>query len=336
MNPTTHRILNNPALLAARERQFARLSALYAGERLAEPFYLYGVRGKAEADPYTEPERWLDQALDDLAAQADLLRDERVFRPLVIEFGPYGVHYIDKMLGADVFELEPGNWQAHYLDAPIGSLQPPDLDRDPTWALSRRVAEAFLAADVSVPLFGLPTIASVLNIAVNLYGQEILAAMLTQPEAAAHDLRVIHELLCTLHRWYREHIPMAQLQPVIGWARTQPPGFGQLCGCTTQLVSREQYARFIAPLDAGLLAVYPHGGMIHLCGAHTQHLATWAAMPELRAVQLNDRAADDLAIYHRGLREDQMIYVNPYEDMPVARILEITAGRRTIIVAEPS
>ena len=32
-------------------------------------------------------------------------------------------------------------------------------------------------------LFGLPTVASVLNIAVNLYGDRILLAMLTEPEA---------------------------------------------------------------------------------------------------------------------------------------------------------
>ena len=66
-----------------------------------------------------------------------------------------------------------------------------------------------------MPLFGLPTIASALNTAVNLYGQRILMAMLDGPEAAQHDLRVINDLLCTLHRWHPERLPLDQIQPVV-------------------------------------------------------------------------------------------------------------------------
>lgn len=312
-----------------------RLAALYGGTRLARPFRLWGVRGKGRADPYRDPDRWTTEALDDLAAQAEFLRDTEVFRPLTFDFGPYGVHLIDRMFGAHVFELGPGNWQAHTLTSRTGELRPPDLGSDDTWRLAQRIAEAFLSARVAVPLFGLPTIASALNIAVNLYGQEILVAMRTEPAAARHDLAVINDLLCALHRWYLQHLPLAQLQPVIAAFRTQPPGFGQLCGCTTHLVSASLYRDLVAPLDDALLSVYPHGGMIHLCGAHAQHIPTWQAMPSLRAVQLNDRAADDLELYYRGLRDDQIIYVNAYEGMPVNRILAITGGHRTVIVADP-
>lgn len=313
----------------------ARLAALYGGLCLDPVFYLNGYNGVGQADPYTEPERWVEEALDDLAANASCLLDALTFRPLVIEFGPYGVHFIDRMFGADVFDLDgTRNWQVHYLDTPVGQLQLPDLERDETWALARRVALAFLDAKVSVPLFGLPTVASVLNIAVNLYGQRILMAMLDEPKAAHHDLRVINDLLCTLHRWYLERLPPDQIQPVVGRARTQPPGYGQLCGCTTQLVSASQYRAFIAPLDDQLLSVYPHGGMIHLCGIHTQHIPTWREMHSLRAVQMNDRALDDLEIYYRELRDDQILYANPYDRMPIERILKITGGRRTVVVAD--
>jgi hypothetical protein len=335
MKAKTIDILNDPRLLEARASQFVRLGALYAGERLEDVFYLNGYNGVGQADPYAEPERWVEEALDDLAENASRLLDARTFRPLVIEFGPYGVHFIDRMFGADVFDLDGArNWQVHYLDAPVGQLQPPDLERDETWALARRAALASLGAGVSVPLFGLPTIASVLNIAVNLYGQRILAALLDEPEAARHDLGVISDLLCTLHRWYLERLPLEQLQPVVGGTRTQPPGYGQLCGCTTQLVSASQYRAFIAPPDDQLLSVYPHGGMIHLCGRHTQHIPAWREMTSLRAVQMNDRAVDDLAIYYRQLREDQILYANPYDKMPVQRILRITGGRRTVVVSD--
>jgi len=33
--------------------------------------------------------------------------------------------------------------------------------------------------------------------------------------------------------------------------------------------------------------------MIPLCGHHTHHIAAWHGMPELGAVQINDRTAED-------------------------------------------
>ncbi|MCC6445627.1 MAG: hypothetical protein IT210_19495 [Armatimonadetes bacterium] len=66
--------------------------------------------------------------------------------------------------------------------------------------------------------------------------------------------------------------PESQLQPVVAAGRCQPPGFGQLCGCSTQLLSGSAYREFVAPLDDALHSVYPHDGMIHRCGAHAQHI----------------------------------------------------------------
>jgi hypothetical protein len=330
----TYRILNRTDLTNRRDWWFIQLDAL----RTSKPDYpvlLMGVTGEGISDPYLAPGRWMDEALDDLAVQANRLADPEVFRPLIIEFGLYGVHFVDKILGADVFDLDgEGNWQARYLETPIGALEWPDLFIDPTWRLARRTALAFVEAEVRLPLFGLPTIASALNIAVNLYGQEMLLAMAERPERARRDLALINELLCTLHRWYLAHVPLYQLQPVVATRRTQPPGCGQLCGCTTQLLSAETYRSLVAPLDDALLSTYPRGGMIHLCGRHTQHLATWREMDSVRAVQLNDRAAKDLEAYYRGLRSDQLLYVNPCEEMPIRRILEITGGERTVIVAD--
>jgi hypothetical protein len=54
-------------------------------------------------------------------------------------------------------------------------------------------------------------------------------------------------------------------------------------------------------------------------------------MAELRAVQVNDRATEDLERYFQGLRPDQYLYVGPTESMPVARILEITGGERVVL-----
>ena len=333
MKAETQARLNDPKLLEVRELHFSRLDALYAGKTLDHAFVLNGIPGRSQADPYKEPERWLDERLDSLVELSEKAMDPVVFRPLVIEYGPYGVHFIDRILGAHVYHAE-GQWWVDYLDTPIGELEYPDLDTDDTWRLARDLAEAFMARKVAVPLFGLPTLSSTLNIGINLYGQKLLLAMLTQPEAAHHDLKVINDLICELHRWYLANIPMEQLQPVVAGWRTQPRGFGQLCGCTCHLISANIYREFIAPRDDELLSLYPNGGMIHLCGAHTQHIPAWREMKSVRAIQINDRASEDLEIYFNKLRDDQMIYLNPTATMTIERAMQITGGRRIVIVAE--
>jgi hypothetical protein len=76
--------------------------------------------------------------------------------------------------------------------------------------------------------------------------------------------------------------------------------------------------------------------MIHLCGDHDQHIPTWQAMQSLRAVQMNDRATEDLPYYFNQLRPDQILYVNPCEQMPVEKILSITGGQRLVLAADIS
>ena len=55
-------------------------------------------------------------------------------------------------------------------------------------------------------------------------------------------------------------------------------------------------------------------------------------MKNLRSLQLNDRAAEDLALYMEGLRDDQILYVMPCEKMPVERIVDISKGERVVLV----
>ncbi len=143
---------------------------------------------------------------------------------------------------------------------------------------------------------------------------------------------MINEAILRLHRWYRAHVPASRRQCIAAEGRYQPGDAGQICGCTTQLVSGSQYEEFIAPLDAAVLAEYPDGGMVHLCGVHAQHIPCWARMKALRAVQLNDRAAADLGLHFAGLRDDQVLYVHIGVDMPEAEALAITGGSRVVLV----
>ena len=328
-------ILNRPDLIARQDAWFERLQQVFdngGNEPVWEnAFALNGIIGVGKHDLFTEPELWAEDCLEDLADRYEVMLDEDCFRPLCFNLMDiYGVHYVDKMFGAHVYYMHD-QWYNDVLETPIGTLKKPDLETDEVWALTKRIVNAFLAADVALPLFSMPVIASVLNISVNLYGAEILMEMLTDPENAMKDLVTINDFLCELHGYFRSMIPEKQLQPVVAWARAQPPGYGQLCGCTSHLISGELYEEMIAPLDDKLLGVYPNGGLIHLCGKHTQHIKPFSKMKNVKAIQLNDRAADDFAEYYEGLRDDQVIYLNPSSKVSAEDAVRLCGGRRLII-----
>ena len=54
-------------------------------------------------------------------------------------------------------------------------------------------------------------------------------------------------------------------------------------------------------------------------------------MPNLRAIQINDDASRDLPHYFNGLRDDQIIYLNPCDGMTVEDALKITGGDRLVL-----
>ena len=331
----TKKLLNDKNLIGNREKWFQSLDKLFRGVpnelSLGQHFVINGIHGAAtDAEKeYTAPEEWINEAAADLARQIEAAPDCGEFVPSCIEPSLYGVHFIDKILGAEVFYKDE-QWYNKYLDQEVGELKACDIEESETWQLAKRHAKQFLALDIKLPLFGMPTLSSPLNIAVNLYGEEILAAMLLEPERADHDLDIIEDVIKQAHRWYIETIPKEQLQPVISWERTQPHGYGQICGCTTQLLSPELYERFIMDRDDRILGLYQNGGMIHLCGNHQALIPLFAKMQNVKSVQLNDRAAEDLQFYVEGLRKDQVIYVIPCSGMTVEQAATI-AGERNIV-----
>lgn len=329
--PTTEQLERAACALT---RHLDTLGRLFAGEPLDRPFYINGIGGLGHSDSLSESAAWVAGGGRQCLAHIDLLADETVFRPLVVQYNPYGVHFVDRLFGARVRYIE-GQWWSDPIETPIGALTPPDLSRNPTWQYAKRAARAFLRHNPPLVYFGLPTIASALNVGVNLYGERLLVAFVDQPDEASRDLATINGVLCKLHRWYRQRIPADRLQMVAGMQRFMPPRRGQICGCSTHLLSAEAYRRFVAPLDEALLKVYPRPGMIHLCGSHTQHIPTWRAMLHLGAVQLNDQATDDLAAYVAGLRPDQVLYVSPTARTPAREIVRLARGRPLVIIGEP-
>ena len=333
MKTETANKLSDPALLAARERHLTRLEDLFAGRPLEHAFVLNGIMGSSETGVMDDPAKWAHEALASLVPSAERLLDETVFRPLVLESWIYGVHFIDHLLGGRVYFSE-GQWWCDFLKTPVGSLQPPDLEKFDAWRKARDVTRACVELDAAVPLISSQVLSSPLNIIVNLYGEEILTAMLADEDAARRDLRVVTDLIRTLHQWYSSNVPADRYQPICVSGRCQPRGYGQICGCTTHLISAAMYRDLVAPLDDEVLGLYPHGGLIHLCGDHTRHIPVWRELKSFRAFQINDRAAEDLEIYFKELREDQIIYLNPTPTMTVDRAMKITGGRRIVIVAD--
>jgi len=333
MKASTQSLLCDPELIDVRNAHFRRLQSLFSGKQPEHPFFLQGFGGDADSDPYTQPERWVDEMLDSLAEKAQQAGCAEVFRPLCLEFGAYNVHFTDRIFGARVHETD-GRWWAECIKTDIGQLPVPDLDTDETWGQARSLATAFVSREVTVPLFGMPVIAGALTVAVSIYGSRFLSAMLTDPAAAQRDLKIINDVTRQLYQWYHDHVPAQQLQQVGAASRCMPPGHVSVYGCTSHLISAQLYRDCVAALDDEILSTSGSGGLIHLCGDHCRHIGTWREMKSLRAVQLNDRASEDLERYFTGLRDDQVIYLHPTDTMTVQRALEITKGRRIVIVSD--
>ncbi len=336
LKDTVRAELERPDVARAHELHKARLETLFDGRDNETVFALHGI-ARTTTDDRVDPVEWLEGALEELADSAARAADPVVFRPLIVSYNPHRIHFVDEIFGADVFDLGEGadpepNWQTRTQTTPVGSLAKPDLESAEYFKRVKRFAAAFAEKKLRNVTLCLPTIASVLNIAVNLYGQEILSALLLEPEAARHDIEVIDETLRAIHRWYLDNLPPRSYQCVSSQGRFQPPGHGQICGCTCQLVSAAAYAGVIGPCDDRLLSMYPGGGLIHLCGSHTQHIPYWRRMRSLRAVQLNDRASEDLELYYEGLSDRQVLYVRPCDGMPADDVLSITGGHRLVLV----
>ena len=330
-------ILNDAELLEQKKRYMQRLDSVFHLEKAKEQetFRLNVCLGNSVVDMYREPENWVESCLEDLALQYKTMRRNSQYCPLILMGKPYSVHFTDRIFGSEVFFNErSGEWYNKNIGRKVGTLKNVDLETDETWNLAQRITWAFKNTGVKGIYFSMATISSPLNTLINLYGSGVLMDMLLEPEAVRHDLEVITQTQEAMHFWYEKQIEEDQLQCTTAVIRLQPPGYSQLCGCSTQLISPDLYDSLIRPYDERILKAHSNGGMIHLCGSHLQHLEIFKTMKSLRALQLNDQAADDLEKYAAILRTDQVLYVRPTNKMPLERIEEICAGRPAIIVSD--
>lgn len=290
----------------------------------------YKLWARQRMDMLDNPRGWIDQVLADMDKRREMAADESIFCPLYISLDAMGVHFIDALLGAHVYEHEGDIWNDP-LEVDLGDLKMPDLDRSPVMAKWLELArQAVQAGGGRIPAAFVGTSCPI-NVGMNVLGQGLLEALIISPDDARHALRVMADVIKGVIARALRVIPEPLRVMGVAYNRYAPSGYGFVDGCATQLLSPGHYAEFFAPLDAEILSLHRNGGMIHLCGASAQHIPAWRAMTPLASVQLNDRAADDFELYFNGLREDQLIYVAPTAGMSVQRILKISGGRRVVI-----
>ena len=335
MKPETYEILNDPELIAIRDDYFRHMQDVYDGCNDGQPaFVLSGLTPPCEVPEGASMEEAMHLDFDAQATEAHLMRDPRIFRPLASGPSTNGKGW-DKDWFGTPDEPDPVT-QFRRRKEPVGTLEPPDLDTCQAWRNMKLSTEMFLEADVKLPLFSVAPVSEPIVEAVSLYGGEkFLTAMLDDPEAAGNDLQVIADIATEMRQWFVDNVPAQQLQGIVHRLRGQPPGHGQIDGCTTQLLGPETYAEMVGPLDDQILGVYPNGGMIHICGYHTQHIPYWRKSKSLKVLQLSGDAMTDLPIYHKELRDDQLVFVSPHATMSLDDIMDVTGGRRVIIALYP-
>jgi len=313
-----------------------RLRQLCAGQQTSRVITIAPCQVAVPPWGTYDVERWLAEAVATLAGQRELLADPVNYRPLSFSVNRGGHHFVSAALGCQLGYDGSGNlsvlpqsrltWNAgrFRIPAPLEC----EAVRE-ALAVAARVLEA---TGGRFPI-ELPHIPSPLLLAVDLFGEDFLMSLedgdVTVSRQCLEELTQFGEQLLAL---FVRRFPGAPLKGYFtgGW-NLMPVGHTCLLGCTTQLVSPATYRQLVADLDQRLLGAPWQGGCIHLCGRHTQHCAAWASLPELKAVQLNDAACDDLETYYRSLREDQFFVVMPSNRMPVEECLRITQGRRLVL-----
>ena len=244
MNQAIIRTLNDPQLLAVREKHIERLTRIYDGEQPDSPFVYAGYAAKATADPTTEPEKWVEESLTDLYEHAELAADEQVFRPLCAYHWFYGVHFTDKVFGAHV-RANGDQWWSDGVENEIGELPAPDLEKNETWKMVQRFTLAQVDAGVKLPIYTTQVLGEPWNQFFNIYHDRALYGFYDDPDGMKRDLAIVTDTLVEMHKWFLKTIPADQFQPVLPEARFQPRGCGQMCGCATHLISHDIYEEFI-------------------------------------------------------------------------------------------
>ena len=315
----------------AQDLHWQRIRQLFAGE---QPDWVPLIWRHGKPVPIHrdyDPAVWLDEAIEEFRAEADLFADVCVWVPFALTLQRYQLHFLAALFGCRIWERDEIVWRKS-LSAQgrrMEDLRAPDLASNAVYREMIDLIRFVLDATGGAVPIELPELLSPLTEAVTLFEEEFLIALRCEPELAQHVLGVIARTTTEVHSGLLAEADGAFVYGSLHECTL--PGYNTVLGCSSQLVSPHCYAQYAAGWDEALLLNESGGGSMHLCGTHTQHMDCWREMRGLKAVQLNDRASDDLEAYWKGLRSDQIIVLWPTETMTIDDAVRITGGRRLVI-----
>ena len=323
--------------VAVQREHRRRLEMLCRGEQPESvPAFAAFVPRMPVVGPY-DPGAWLAEAMAEMRTRAASFRDRVTYRPFALSLARFDLHFPAAVAGCPIHQDEDGRvWWTHLskLGKRIDEFRIPDLDEHHEFqemlSLLRFVAEA---TRERVPV-EIPYVSEPLILAVDLFGEEFLLLLAADPQRADRFLDALTEFILDMRRRFCEAVPGAPLMPHGSCGRAMPEGYNLLYECTTQLISGPAYQRHFLDRDRDLMRCGAGGAGIHLCGRHTQHCDAWQDAGELKMIQLNDRAADDLETYWRNLRPDQYVVLVPSDRVTIGDALQVTGGRQLVLAAE--
>ncbi len=281
-----------------------------------------------------DKEKWLENQLRAVRENVEETLDGvSLYYPIIEMFSLYGTHYIDKLLGGDVSWTGEQFWSKE-LSCEVSELQPPNLKNS---ALLKETVELAIWIKEKTDgkfLISMPDVGCPLNVAINLFGEKFLLEIAINPESAKRVLMIIADATRMVYEALIDAVGQKTIRCHNAFYVYTPYDYAGLSICATQMISPDNFSDIVADADDTSVPGVYKGMIQHLCGRSGQHVPEIAKRQRIKGVQLNDAAADQFEMYHKGLREDQVFYIWPTENMPLEKVLSITGGRRLVIIGQ--
>lgn len=256
-------------------------------------------------DFYYEPKRrvWQEQRMRQLLydrfGDIGLGQQDAPPRPIIGPILMGSGYIVQEILGCEVNYQEDGNpWviPQNLSEAAIRALQPPqDIEDTPSMrhllALMDSLEAEFGYLQGDVPLH------SIVNIALDLRGQEYFIDLIQKPDLAAHLHQVIARTIYEVGRRVKARTGQVSIS-INRTIASFDPGIFTIPNCSLQMISPGMYAEQLLAYDSWLGQQLPPLGFHH-CGTNAHQFAPYYA--QAGAVYLDVGWGSDIAACREAL-----------------------------------
>ena len=318
--------------LNCRENQFAKV---FAGEKpdFVPVWWYYEELGQIKPELLmAEKDRkaWLDNQLKAVKTNVEeALENHCLYYPMIEMVSLYGTHYIDALFGNEVQWVKNQFWSKEQT-CEVSELQMPDFDNSELLKETIDLAKWIKEQTDGKFLIVMPDIGSPINIAINLFGEKFFLEIAMNPDSAKRVLAMISEVTRRVYDELITAVGQKTIRCHNNFYVYTPYDYAGLSICATQMISPANYTELVADADDRCVPNCYKGMIQHICGRSNQHVSEIASRSRIKGVQLNDAGTDQFADYFKGLRDDQIFYMRPTENMTMEKILSITKGNRVL------